>query len=263
LYIERNKPKKPSKFYKFVSSQFEKYLIRKADAIITVGDCIANHLKDKYKVKLPTVIINAPSENKVNIDGKNLRDELNIPTELKLAIYCGGITFNRGLEKLIESLTLMPDVYLIMMGYGNPKYIEKLENLVIKYNVSGRFSFYGPVAPNEVTAYTASADVGIAPIENVCLSYYYCAPNKIFEYLIGGIPVVASNFPELKKIVTENEIGYTFNPENINSIADSIHKIFSNSKHYLKMKENTKFAAKKYNWEIESQKLLNLYKNLA
>jgi glycosyltransferase involved in cell wall biosynthesis len=263
LYIERNKPRTPSKFYKFISSQFEKYLIRKADAVITVGDCIANYLKDKYNVPLPTVIINAPSENKVNIGGKSLRQELNIPSNLKLAIYCGGITFNRGLEKLIESLTLMPNVYLVLMGYGKPEYLNKLKQIAINNKVDNHFSFYGPVAPTEVTAYTASADLGVAPIENVCLSYYFCAPNKIFEYLIGGIPVVASNFPELSKVVEENEIGFTFDPQDIQSITESIEKVFSNEKKYNEMKENTKLAAKKYNWENESKKLLNLYLNLA
>lgn len=262
LYVERNKPKTPSKFYKFISIQFERYLIRKTDVVITVGECIANHLKDLYNIPLPFVIINAPSKKKEDIKGKNLRTELDIPNNLKLAIYCGGITFNRGLEKLIESLSLMPDVYLVLMGYGKPKYLEKLANIASSNKVDNRFSFYGPVAPTEVTAYTASADLGIAPIENVCLSYYYCAPNKIFEYLIGGIPVVASNFPELEKVVVENEIGYTFDPENIESIADSVKKVFSDEKNYNRMKENTKFAAEKYNWENESQKLLTLYKNL-
>jgi glycosyltransferase involved in cell wall biosynthesis len=262
LYIERNKPKKPSAFYKYLSSIFEKKYIRKADAVITVGDCIAQHLKDKYHIELPTVIMNAPSKQKVNIDGKSLRSELKISQELKLAVYCGGITFNRGLEKLIESLTLMPNVYLVLMGYGKPDYLNKLQSIANQHNVNDRFSFYGPVAPTEVTAYTASADIGVAPIENVCLSYYYCAPNKIFEYLIGGIPVVASNFPELEKIVQENEIGATFNPEDIKSIASSINTIISDDKMYQKMKENTRFAADKYNWENESVKLLKLYNSL-
>ncbi len=262
LFIERNKVKKPTKFYKFISKRFERYLIRRTDHVITVGECIAAHLSKQYKIPEPSVIMNAPSKVITKIGDKSLRNEIGIANDLKLAIYCGGITFNRGLEKLIESLTLMPKVFLVLMGYGNPEYLNKLQDIANKHLVSDRFSFYGPVAPTEVTAYTASADLGIAPIQNACLSYYYCAPNKVFEYLVGGIPVVASNFPELTKIVEENNIGETFDPENIKSISTAITNIFSDEKNYEKMKANTKIAANKYNWEIESKKLLDIYQSL-
>lgn len=263
LYTHRNKPIKSSKLYRYLTERFEKKHIRRAKKVITVSESIADYLKERYKIERPIVIMNAPSQVKVHEEGKSLRQELSISEDQKLAIYCGGITFNRGLEKLIESLTLMPDVYLVMMGYGLPEYLEKLQNIANKNNVAGRFSFYGPVQPHEVTSYTASADVGVAPIQNACLSYYYCAPNKVFEYIIGGIPVVASNFPDLSKIVQENEIGFVFDPEDIKSIADSIHKIFEDKDRYDQMKLNTEKATNKYNWEIEEQKLLTLYKSLS
>lgn len=262
LYIHRNKPHQPSKFYKYISTQFEQYLISQTNAVITVSDSIADFLKSTYKIERPEVIMNAPSQFKDNIEVKSLRQELNISNEFKIAIYSGGITFNRGLEKVIESLTLLPNVYLVLMGYGNPAYLNKLEQIAMKLGVKDRFSFYGPVAPSEVTSYTASADVGIAPIENVCLSYYFCAPNKIFEYINGGIPVVASNFPELSKILRDNNIGYSFDPENVNSISKSVNDIFSDDSEYAEMKKRTFSAAKKYNWENEAKKLIQLYNRI-
>lgn len=263
LYVHKNRPVQPSKLYRYLTIRLERKHIRRADKVITVSESIADHLRDEYKIDRPDVIMNAPSEVKVHGNDKSLRDDLNIPNNLKLAIYCGGITFNRGLEKLIESLTLLPDVYLVMMGYGVPDYLEKLQKIADDNMVNDRFSFYGPVQSHEVTSYTASADLGVAPIQNACLSYYYCAPNKVFEYIIGGIPVIASNFPDLSKIVSENDIGYVFDPEDIKSIADSVNQIFANEEHYKVMKSNTKVAAKKYNWEIEEQKLLNLYKSIS
>lgn len=263
LYTHRNKPIKSSRFYRYLTEQHEQRLIKKADRVITVSESIADYLKDKYHISRPDVIMNAPSQVMEYEKGKSLRKEIGIPDNLKIAIYSGGITFNRGLEKLIESLTLLPEVFLVMMGYGTPEYLEKLQKIANDKNVNDRFSFYGPVQPNEVTSYTSSADVGVAPIQNVCLSYYFCAPNKIFEYINGGIPVVASNFPDLSKIVTENEIGFVFDPEDINSIAGSINKIFADNAHYNVMKSNTLVAAKKYNWEIEEQKLLKLYNSIS
>jgi glycosyltransferase involved in cell wall biosynthesis len=262
LYTHRNKPVKSSKLYRYLTERFERKHIRRAAKVITVSESIADYLRDKYTIERPIVIMNAPSKVKVHKDGKSLRKELNVSDDLKLAIYCGGITFNRGLEKLIESLTVLPDVYLVLMGYGAPAFLEKLQKIADDNGVSDRFSFYGPVQPHEVTSYTASADVGVAPIRNVCLSYYFCAPNKVFEYIIGGIPVVASNFPDLTKIVSENEIGFVFDPDDIHSIADSINRIFEDKVRYEKMKANTQLATTKYNWEIEEQKLLDLYKSI-
>lgn len=262
LYTHRNKPVKSTKLYRYLTERFEKKHIRRANKVITVSESIADYLRDKYSIDRPAVIMNAPSKTMEFEGGKSLRDELNIPDNLKLAIYCGGITFNRGLEKLIESLTLLPDVYLVMMGYGAPDFLHKLQNIANKHKVNERFSFYGPVQPHEVTSYTSSADVGVAPIQNACLSYYFCAPNKVFEYIIGGIPVVASDFPDLSKIVMENEIGFVFDPEDIQSIANSINNVFEEEDRYEKMKQNTVEAKLKYNWENEEQKLLNLYSSL-
>ena len=67
--------------------------------------------------------------------------------------------------------------------------------------MASRLAFFGPVPSDQVTLYAASADLGIAPIENVCLSYYYCSPNKLFEYLLAGLPVIASDFPEMRHII--------------------------------------------------------------
>jgi glycosyltransferase involved in cell wall biosynthesis len=264
LYIERNKPKKPTKVYKFISSIFESYLIKKTDVVITVGQCIADYLTEKYKLdnSKVKVIMNAPSKVKITHTTKTFREIFNISPNFKVAVYSGSITFNRGLENLIKALQFLPNVYLVFLGYGKKEYIESLKNIAIENKVDHKFSVYGPVKPHEVTAYTATADLGIAPIQNVCLSYYYCAPNKVFEYLIGGIPVIGSNFPELIKIIEGNNIGYTFNPEKIESIVEAINKIFENDANYKSLKENAVKTAEKYNWEIESQKLLNVYKNI-
>lgn len=261
LYVERNKPRKPSPLYKWLSKRFESYLIKRANAVITVGKHLAQHLQNQYDIPLPNVIMNAPSQ-KIELADKNLRNELEISNDHKIAIYCGSITFNRGLEKLIESLPLSENIHLIYMGYGKPSYLNRLKKIAKIHKVEDRFSFFGPVPSNEVTSYTASADIGIAPIQNACLSYYYCAPNKIFEYLIGGIPVIASNFPELSDIVTKNKIGLTFDPESTESIANAIKGIFSEEIEFNKMKENTKIAAQKYNWENESKKLLDVYDSI-
>jgi glycosyltransferase involved in cell wall biosynthesis len=264
LYTERNSKTPLSPVAKFSWRSMESNLIRKSHAVITVNTSIAKELAKRYKVRVPTVVMNTPPRTvQPSPDGNNLlRAALPIAPDQKLLIYSGAVTFNRGLEKVIESLIHLPDCYLVMMGYGIDKYKESLVKIVEKHSLGNRFSFYGPVAPDLVTMYAAGADLGLAPIQNACLSYYLCSPNKLFEYVIAGIPVIASDFPELRDVVSRFQIGVTFDPENPRDIARAADEILRNPEKAAAMRRNTASAADVFNWENESTKLLELYRSL-
>ncbi len=268
LYLDRNRFRPYTRLGKFIVGRIEAYLIRRAHAVITVNETIANELASRYMVQIPGVIMNAPSmDSSAYItstgNGKSIRVALGIGSDLHLLLYTGSITFNRGLEKVIESLVYLPDCHLVLMGYGSDKFKAGLQALALETGVGPRFSFFGPVPSEEVTTYASCADLGIAPIKNVCLSYYYCSPNKLFEYILAGVPVIASNFPEMEKVIHKYEIGYTFDPEDPRGIARVIRKVFDNPQHYQKMKQNTINASSAYNWEKESKKLLEIYQTLS
>lgn len=264
LYVERN-TRRQSKIGKFILKLAEGYFVKRTNAIITVNKSIANEISNRYKVKTPYVVMNCPSEKKGSTayEQKSLRKILNVKQDKKLLLYCGSITFNRGLEKLIESMKYLEDCHLVFMGYGKQEYKAKLSKYVENNNIDDRFDFFGPVPSHEVTAYAASADLGVAPIENACLSYYYCSPNKVFEYINAGIPVIASSFPELKFVVENYGIGLTFDVVNPKSIAEAARRILDNKELYEQMKEGTKQASTYFNWENESKTLINLYKELS
>ena len=128
--------------------------------------------------------------------------------------------------------------------------------------MNGRVFITKSVPPKELPDRIASADIGIIPYQNTSLNNYYSTPNKIFEYLVAGIPFIASDFPELSKIANQG-VGYTFNPEKPRDIANAIDKIFSNEGKLNEMKNKARMLAKsKYNWGIESKKLLGVYEAL-
>ena len=264
FYVERNRQHPLNPIGKFILGRIERFLMRRSNAVITVSDTIAQELAHRYRVTVPTVILNTPPQTTEFLidERKSIRIALGINPNHYLLLYSGGITFNRGLEKVIESLIYLPNCHFVLMGYGREKYIEELKALAIKSGVDSRLSLFGPVPSEEVTTYAASADLGIAAIENVCLSYYYCAPNKLFEYISAGLPVIASNFPEMKKIIKQYEIGSTFDPSQPQDIARVAQEVLSNSKRLQQMRKNTFAAAKDYNWENESDKLLKLYQTL-
>ena len=260
LYVYRNRPYIPPKIFHKKEEAFERKYIQRADAVITVSKSIAGYMEKKYNIEKPHLIMNAPKKNKAPEGVKySLRKELNLNDNQKLLLYSGGITFSRGLDRVIESLAEMEELFFVMMGYGQEGFKNYLKAVAVNHGVSNRMAFYGPVPSEKVTAWTASADLGIAPIENVCLSYYYCAPNKIFEYIQGGLPVVASNFPDLKNIVEKNDIGLTCDISDPKKIARTVDRVFNQYTSYLNNVEKIK---NRYCWENEEIKLMELYEDL-
>ncbi|MGB1041111.1 MAG: glycosyltransferase [Flavobacteriales bacterium] len=264
LYAHRNRPYITPKWFQSLQKHIERKNIKRCDAVITVSQSIVEHLELTYKIPKPHLIMNAPFKQKKEAisDDNDLKLLLKVPLDKKLLIYSGGITFNRGLDKVIESLNLIPDAFLVFMGNGSVSYTNFLLSVATKNNVEDRFRFFGPVHSNKVTSYVQSAYLGIAPIENVCLSYYYCAPNKIFEYIQGGLPVVASKFPDMEMVITENKIGDTFDPNSPEDIAKSINNILNDNNLYNEYQNNVKSIVDKYKWENEEEKLIALYQEL-
>jgi glycosyltransferase involved in cell wall biosynthesis len=240
----------------------ESFLIKSADHVITVSESIAKELKKRYSVKQPSVILNTPSHH-VAERTLSLHDELGIPQNYKIVLYVGNVTFNRGLEELIQSIAYLDHCVFVLMGrITNDLYYQKLKKIAQHMGVDNKVYYFGPVHSEDVTEYASSAHVGAASIKKVCLSYYYCLPNKLFEYMAAGLPVVASNFPELKKVIEGHEMGKTFNPDVPEEIAQAINHVISDKDRYDEMKTNALRAAKIFNWENESKKLLEIYKGL-
>ncbi|NUO10108.1 MAG: glycosyltransferase [Candidatus Brocadia sp.] len=264
LYLEKNLLRLSNRIGKFLLAQAEAFLIRRTNAVITVNESIADELSRRYRIKTPTVVMNAPPRITRLINGNVnlLREALHIKPNYHLLLYTGLLTFNRGLEKMLESLTYLPDCYLVLMGYGTEAYKKRLWKVALRNGIESRVSFFGPVPPDEVIRYAAGADLGVAPIENSCLSYYYCSPNKVFEYINAGLAVIASDFPEMKRVIHQHNIGCTFNPSDPANIARAVRYIFEDAGRWRTMKQNTFAASQCYNWENESEKLLTLYRTL-
>lgn len=236
----------------------EKILLKEKDFIITVSESIAQKLKQNYRIKNIEVIKNIPYYKFIKHKKNLLRKELNIEEDKIILLYQGELIKGRGLEKLIEVLQKLTANYVIVyIGKGNYK------NNLLKYanekGVGNRVYFKEFIENQKLVDYTNSGDIGFCLIEKKSLSYYYCLPNKLFEFIQGELPIISSNFPDLENIVLKNNIGISVNPENITEIAFAIEKIIRDKVVYS---YNIKKCKKIYNWENESKKLLKFYKKL-
>jgi len=241
-------------FQKKIIKATEKLLIRHAHKVITVSDAIANEYVKLYNIDKPALVLNTPPYKEVGKYDK-FREAFGIEGKT-IFLYQGGLTKNRGIELLIEVFqTLDDESVMVFMGYGElDNYIEDVSKK------SPNIFSHKAVSPEVLLEYTASADFGISTIEDSCLSYRYCLPNKLFEYIMAEVPLIVSNLPEMSKVVNGNNIGVVVEKETTLGIKEAIEKAMLLDKEL--MKKNLKKVKSLHNWEEQEKVLLKLYREL-
>lgn len=237
----------------------EAFLIRRADAVITVNEFAAGELSRRYRINLPIVVRNCPPLARQDVEECNnsLRERLDLDGIVPIVIHVGIFNKSRGSETLVSAVPFMNDGVIVFLGWSNEE--TELKELVRCRGLDDRVFFAPPVAPGQVVTHISSAQVGVVLFRNFSLNHYYATPNKLWEYMNAGLPVVASNFPVLKAIVEDYHLGCTCNPEDPQDIANAINYILSDKSRYEGMKKNAMEAAKIFNWENESVRLLEVY----
>ncbi|WP_102400024.1 glycosyltransferase family 4 protein [Haloimpatiens massiliensis] len=245
-----------------IQNMIEGKIIRKCDKVITVSESIVNYLKEKYNLgEYPVLLRNIPYKHSSIENRKLFHKELNIEENKKIVIYQGVIGSGRGIENLIKAMKYTNEnIVLVLLGNGNK--VDEYKNIVIKNELQNKIYFHEAVDPSVLIKYTSSADLGMSMIMNICLSYYYSLPNKMFEYIQSEIPVICSNYPDMSEIISKYNVGEVANADSYNDIAESINKILSDEDICQIYKNNCKLAKKQLNWEEESKKLINLYNEL-
>lgn len=231
-----------------VISLVEKSLIVFVDKIIVVSDSIGAWYRKEYPKKPVSVVRNIPLSdlfhNGSNLKSDYLARKFNIPSDHIIFIYQGIISQERGIRTLLEVFTrVRTDLHIVFMGFGVDADLVK-QRAIEKENIH----FHEAVQQSEMKNITSSADVGFCVLANDCLNHYYCLPNKVFEYIQSDIPVIASNFPDLKQFVETNEFGWVCEPtaEGIEAVVSTITKQdIHNSTQQIKLKKN------KYDWRNE------------
>ena len=231
----------------------ERFLIKHADEVITVSDSIANEYRRLYSIKKPHLVLNCPLYSDV-IKQNHFREVLDICSDQKIFLYQGGLSAGRGVELLIEAFSQLDNeqAVLVCMGYG------PLEKMVkAKAMQSEKIFFHPAVSPEILLNYTSSADYGVLFYEDTCLNHRYCSPNKIFEYLMAGLPVLTSNLFEMKRLLEAGDLGIVAQENTVEGFKKAVYSLLE--KDYKKIEKNVLFARNKYCWEEQEKILLKVY----
>lgn len=183
----------------------ERALIGQVEAVIVVCDSIGHWYRDTYKLIEVHVVRNIPHARPSPVrKSKLLRQMFGVRDVESLFIVQGIMDIGRGIDIILQAFSRAePDKHVVFFGNGS------LQREIADWSKQYPNIHYHPaVSPQELLEFTAGADVGISLLENTCLNHYYCLPNKVFEYLLCGLPVIISDFPEMAKIVDENGCGW-------------------------------------------------------
>jgi glycosyltransferase involved in cell wall biosynthesis len=239
----------------FVKRLVERSLIKSVNSVITVSNSIADLYREIHKLDdRPDVVLNCPSKRSAN-KSNLLKDELGLSPDVFLLLYQGALTHGRGIEETISFFQTneIENVAIVFMGFG------QLTEYV-KSNVDKSIFFYPAVAPEEILDYAASADCGVALIEDSCLSYHYCLPNKLFDYFMAGLPVIVSDLPEMRKIVLEHDVGQVFDFKKDGDLGKAIGIVRRIDTTILASR--LRKLSSEYNWEVQECALAKVYERL-
>lgn len=245
--------------------QIEKRYIHRADRVITVNGSIAKELEKRYGIARPMVISNCESQAQrraPQAEIASLAERLALPPDSLVLLYQGGLSPNRNLENLVRSMSYVRDPRAVLVILGNGELRGKLLHSVKKLNLGNRVFLIPGVPQEELLSVTVQASLGIIPYTPTCLNTFYCTPNKLFEYIAAGIPLLVSDLPELRKIVDTYDIGWVADLTTPQKIAEAINCALLSAEELKKRRKNATLAFKTLCWEEEEKKLIRVYEEL-
>lgn len=245
-------------FKRSLWQKLEGWIVPKLKHCITVNDSIAAIFTGKYKVpfqvvrNIPDVIKSATYKS---------REELGLPSDKKVIILQGaGINIDRGAEELVDAMPMVNDAVLLIIGSGDVWHI--LEEKVKALKLEDKVRLIRKIPKAELMSYTRAADLGLSIDKNTNPNYYYSLPNKIFDYIHAGLPVLTSHLPEIESIVRQFHIGDFIPDHQPQSIAAKINSMLA-SPELAAYRRNTVRAAEQLSWSSEKERLLKVIRAAA
>ncbi len=236
----------------------EAWIFPKLKTIYTVNSSISKLYADKYQKEIKVVRNISPTWEPNNLKSKQ---ELGIPENKKLIILQGaGINIDRGAEEAVQSMKWIENTVLLIVGDGDV--VNQLKKYVIDNQLDEKVLFFDKRPYNEMMNFTYYADLGLTLDKPTNINYRFSLPNKVFDYIQAGTPIIGTNLVEISKIINDYGVGEIitdFTPENIALVINSL---LNNEGKLAALKENCSKARNVLNWEIEIEILKEIYSSI-
>ncbi|MBU8883727.1 glycosyltransferase family 4 protein [Kaistella sp. DKR-2] len=242
-------PSVNGRFTQKIWRSLESFIVPKLKFMMAASESYADWFAKTYEIERPVVVQNFPqkTENPQNYSQANSK---------KIILYQGVINPSRGLDKMIPAMKQIENAELWIAGDG-PKKAE-FSALIKNLNLESKVKFLGKLLPEHLREITNKADVGLSIEENNGLSYYFSMPNKVSDYIQARIPVVVSDFPEMRKVIDRFQAGEKITHHS--ELAEKVTTVLENGKHFYKDSLNR--AAGILCWENEEPKIIELFRKV-
>lgn len=246
------------KFAKGMWLKIERWIFPKLKHVYTVNDSIADFYEKRYGIR-PNVMRNIPHMTKVS-PGIS-REQLGLPKDKQILILQGsGINVDRGGEELLEAMALLNNYVLLIIGSGDV--IQVLKDRATKDDLSGKVIFKDRMPYDEMMQFTHCSDLGVTLDKPTNLNYKFSLPNKIFDYISAGIPILSSDLPELRKVIDTYEVGVICPTHHIQDIASCIQNFLKDKEKLDICRSNTAKARTELSWNNEVAHLKAVMKDI-
>jgi glycosyltransferase involved in cell wall biosynthesis len=229
--------------------RLERFFVPKIDKGYTVCRSIADIYQQKYGVPFD-VVRNLPQRKKID------QGPVVVKPSVFTMVYQGAVNVGRGITETIDAMPLLEDVRLVVVGDGDS--MPQVKERVRQLGLEDRVEFVGKVPFAQLSQYTTRAHVGLCLLENLGLNYYYSLPNRIFDFAQAGVPVLASNFPEIRAVVHTYNTGVLVDDLQPQTIANAIRQLITDKEAYDAMCRNALSVAETLVWENEAKVLKTL-----
>ncbi len=241
---------------------YEKNILQNVDLVVTTVEEMQQRITNLGIAKNKTVVI----VNTINIENFKHIDIQKTKTASDdfILFFSGALNIERGLQYVIKGMQIIrqniPKAKLIIVGRGS--YQKVLEELSSKYKVNDCVKFLGWKQLDEVIRLTSQADISLIP--HIKWEQTDCtSPNKLFQSMYVGVPLLVSNCKPLTRIVTETESGMSYTFDDEKEFAEKVKFLYDNPRKAIEMGQNgTKAILEKYNWNAMSKDFIDKYKQL-
>lgn len=221
--------------------------------VYTVNESIAEIYASLYGIPV-RVVRNAPSASRMEPVPGYLPEGF---TSRPFILYQGAVNIGRGLEEMVRAMPLMPEFHFLVVGDGDIR--TKLEDLVRELDLNSRVLFTGKVPFDQLNWYTRQASLGMSLEQDMGLNYHFALPNKLFDYMQSGLPVIASDLPEIRKVVDQVGFGIIVSQFDPEYLSRTIRSMLHNPELLKIFRERALLHAPEYTWEAEESVLRRIF----
>jgi glycosyltransferase involved in cell wall biosynthesis len=250
-----------NRWAKKVWTAVESVIFPRLESVYTVNESIASIYRNKYGVDVRVV------RNMPRLSGSKPSDEPELPSELRgrigdrkvLIIQGAFFDRDRGALAAAKAMEFLPEAVLLLIGSGL-EWNEVAEQKEL-WPWQERIIQYPRLPYAQLRRFTALAHLGLSLDASKCLNYYYSLPNKLFDYIHAGIPVLCSDLPELRHVIQSYEVGEVVQDLSPVALAGAMRHCLE-EKRLTFYRSNTLRASQELNWEKEERVLASIFSGL-